>query len=102
MFIFWYCHKRGKETRLAREQACGAGAEAEDNDDDMESDVTDEDVPEDHVKTAGEAEKMSICANGKEARHDDAQNELQESAGLVAGERNGRRTELEAEKSVGV
>jgi len=101
MFVFWYCHKRGKETRLAREQACGTSAEAED-DDDMESDITDEDVPGDDVKTAGEAEKMSICAEGIEAPHDDTQNELQESPVLVAGERNGRRTELEAEKSIGV
>lgn len=85
MFVFWYCHKRGKETRLAREEAASANAEAE-YDDDMESDVTDEDMPEDEEKTE-EADESSTRAKDIETLNNDAQHESQESPGVETGGR---------------
>jgi hypothetical protein len=42
MFVFWYCHKRGREVRLAKE-AEAEGAEGEDV---LEVEVTDEEDEE--------------------------------------------------------
>jgi len=39
MFVFWYCHKRGKEVRLAKIEANGP----EEDEDDLEVESTDED-----------------------------------------------------------
>jgi len=48
MFVFWYCHKRGKETRLAQtaEAELQAGASADRDVDDEDSDDTDDDILE--------------------------------------------------------
>ena len=51
MFVFWYCHKRGREVRLAKEAAEEAGegeeveGEGEDEEEDLE-DVDEEDYEE--------------------------------------------------------
>lgn len=45
MFVFWYCHKRGREARLAKESAgekAGGEADGADDDDDIEVDSTDD------------------------------------------------------------
>lgn len=56
MFVFWYCHKRGKETRLAKaaegeaqEGEAKDGGEDADDGDDIEVDDTDEDTPDDNA-----------------------------------------------------
>lgn len=54
MFVFWYCHKRGRETRLAREAEV---ASMDGDDDDEENDVSDTD--EDDVKTKKMDELLS-------------------------------------------
>ena len=38
MFVFWYCHKRGKEVRLAKEAEGIEGAEESGADDTVEED----------------------------------------------------------------
>jgi hypothetical protein len=43
MFVFWYCHKRGKEVRLAaQDQEKGGDGVVEDGDGELEIEVTDE------------------------------------------------------------
>ena len=44
MFVFWYCHKRGREVRLAREAEEGQG-DGEDEDA-LEVEVSDEEGEE--------------------------------------------------------
>jgi hypothetical protein len=47
MFVFWYCHKRGKEARLAREAGAGGDGSAEvaeDEDGELEVEVSDEEA----------------------------------------------------------
>ena len=70
MFVFWYCHKRGKEVRLAREGAAPSsdGAadqkaeEGEDDDDDIE--VTDSEDGEDGGAAEELAEKIASDVKG--------------------------------------
>lgn len=62
MFVFWYCHKRGKETRLAREAASGSEVEIEELDEDG-NDTADEkaaeaDSFEESVSGEGKFEEM--------------------------------------------
>jgi hypothetical protein len=40
MFVFWYCHKRGREVRLAREAEEGQGDD--ENEDALDVEVSDE------------------------------------------------------------
>jgi len=60
MFVFWYCHKRGREMRLAKEAAAGGKdgesrvEEVEGDDDDLEVEVTDEEEGEDEAEEGGE------------------------------------------------
>ncbi|KAK6441443.1 hypothetical protein LTR95_002324 [Oleoguttula sp. CCFEE 5521] len=77
MFVFWYCHKRGKEVRLAKEQAAlkegdGASDVAEDDDDEIEvSDLEDgEDTDE---KTGEEATGESSEEHSKDNADDVAE-----------------------------
>lgn len=44
MFVFWYCHKRGKEVRLAKEaegSVDGGGEVLGEEEDEVDEDVTD-------------------------------------------------------------
>jgi hypothetical protein len=52
MFVFWYCHKRGREVRLAKE----AEAEGVEGEDVLEVEVTDEE-DEELEKEVAELEK---------------------------------------------
>ncbi|KXT00027.1 hypothetical protein AC578_4846 [Pseudocercospora eumusae] len=47
MFVFWYCHKRGKETRLAKEKEAEIASM---DDDDDENDVSDSDESDPDTK----------------------------------------------------
>lgn len=48
MFVFWYCHKRGREVRLAREAEAAGGEDddalevevSDDEDEELEGEVT--------------------------------------------------------------
>nr|OQO26539.1 hypothetical protein B0A51_08786 [Rachicladosporium sp. CCFEE 5018] len=69
MFVFWYCHKRGKEVRLAKEQAAleegdGTADVVDDEDDDIE--VSDsEDGEEADEKIGEEATEKPTEADSK-------------------------------------
>ena len=52
MFVFWYCHKRGKEVRLARE-----AEEGEEGEDVLEVEVSDDEDAEKVEEELGELEK---------------------------------------------
>lgn len=52
MFVFWYCHKRGREVRLAREAE--EGQEDGEDDDALEVEVSDEE----DEKVAQEVEEL--------------------------------------------
>ncbi|OQO10386.1 hypothetical protein B0A48_03682 [Cryoendolithus antarcticus] len=77
MFVFWYCHKRGKEVRLAKEQAAlkegdGAADVAEEDDDEIE--VSDsEDDEETEEKTGEETTEKSTEADTKDNSEDVAE-----------------------------
>ncbi|KAF7191913.1 hypothetical protein HII31_06723 [Pseudocercospora fuligena] len=51
MFVFWYCHKRGKETRLAKEKEAEIASM---DDDDDENDVSDSDESDPDTKKMDE------------------------------------------------
>lgn len=42
MFVFWYCHKRGKETRLSREHLSAEASESQLESSKIEFDQTDQ------------------------------------------------------------
>jgi hypothetical protein len=46
LLVFWYCHKRGREVRLAKEKAAEDDHRFEelDDDDDDDGDSTDDDI----------------------------------------------------------
>lgn len=50
MFVFWYCHKRGKESRLAREAEAG---KVEGDEEDGDFDESDSDEGKDVVGEPG-------------------------------------------------
>lgn len=66
MFVFWYCHKRGKETRLAK-AAEGEAQEGEakegdddvDDGDDIEAEYTDEEAAGDDAAAEKIAEGVA-------------------------------------------
>lgn len=65
MFVFWYCHKRGKQVRLEREGAAASAlgdVTAEEEDDDLE--VTDSDEGEEGAAEAV-AEKIASDVKGE-------------------------------------
>ncbi|WPG99372.1 Hypothetical protein R9X50_00218600 [Acrodontium crateriforme] len=66
MFTFWYCHKRGKETRLAREQEQGKldGSGLEGDDEDLEVEVSDDNDDDD------DDEKVDTKDDGADAKND--------------------------------
>ena len=61
MFVFWYCHKRGKEVRLAREQAEGASKEGGEE---LEVDASDTADESELEEMAEELEKAGSNAQG--------------------------------------
>ena len=61
MFVFWYCHKRGKEVRLAREQAEGTSKEGGEE---LEVDASDTADESELEEMAEELEKAGSEAQG--------------------------------------
>ncbi|OQO07786.1 hypothetical protein B0A48_06577 [Cryoendolithus antarcticus] len=90
MFVFWYCHKRGKEVRLAKEQAAlkegdGAADVAEEDDDEIE--VSDsEDGEEADEKTGEEITEKTTEPDSKADADDVAEKLAQEVEADSKGE----------------
>ncbi|KAK3703795.1 hypothetical protein LTR37_014241 [Vermiconidia calcicola] len=126
MFVFWYCHKRGKEVRLAREaegkelkegeedevlEVSGDEAEGEDEDPELSKQI---DEAADSLSQPTSAEKKGI--DGKAAETEKVAETEKSSAEKVAEQGGGEKgletgaekaggdqgAELEAEKAVGV
>lgn len=102
MFVFWYCHKRGREVRLAREAAEAEGEEGDvlevetsDEDDAEKAEVGDEEeaeeLPEDVDSLEKEIDEKADVLN----RPDPTEVPLPEQ-----GKEKG--AEMEAEKATGV
>nr|POF18522.1 hypothetical protein CFP56_63066 [Quercus suber] len=67
MFVFWYCHKRGRETRLAREAEASGPADDGDDGEDFESSGSDEeDGTTDDVKAKSNVRASDQVNVGKE------------------------------------
>jgi hypothetical protein len=67
MFVFWYCHKRGKEVRLAQEAESGTieDGEVEDEDDGKSFEGSDDEEYEDDDETADEELSKQIDEKAK-------------------------------------
>ncbi|KAF2769579.1 hypothetical protein EJ03DRAFT_327182 [Teratosphaeria nubilosa] len=102
MFVFWYCHKRGKESRLAREQAAlgedgtGEKGEEEGEDEDFEASEDDDEDEEEMVEGTTAGEKSAEAKNDVLGQPEPSEVPLPDKA---QGEKG---AELEASKSVGV
>lgn len=108
MFVFYYCHKRGREVRLAREAANSASGDGtvEEVEDDDEIEVTDEEEPEEEEGAEGEedaeAEPDEKTAAEPEAEKTAALNQSDPTeVPLPEKEKGEQGAELEAEKAVG-
>ena len=104
MFVFWYCHKRGKEVRLAKEAGEGGTGEEEDVlevSDDGDGDADEEDLDEDAKEEVNDVEE-EVDADEKKA---DVLNQPEPTEVPIREkeEKGGEKgAELEGEKSVGV
>lgn len=66
MFVFWYCHKRGKEVRLAKE-AEAASTAGETGDEEAEDTVEDDEDDEDE-RPAADDEKYQAMLRDVESK----------------------------------
>ncbi|PPJ57428.1 hypothetical protein CBER1_01352 [Cercospora berteroae] len=83
MFVFWYCHKRGKEVRLANESASSSQIFEQDGEGDIEvSESSDSEEDEKAAAAAAEA-KIEKTLN----QHDPAQVPLPRTESDVGGEK---------------
>ncbi|TKA26172.1 hypothetical protein B0A50_04669 [Salinomyces thailandicus] len=104
MFVFWYCHKRGREVRLAKEgeEAGEQVEEASEEGEDVEAsdDTEDEKAGQDQEETMDSAE----AAGGQtEKAGDDVSKQPQSSEVPLPDKAKGEKgAEVEAEKAVGV
>ncbi|KAK3724077.1 hypothetical protein LTR37_001199 [Vermiconidia calcicola] len=127
MFVFWYCHKRGKEVRLAREaegkelkegeedevlEVSGDEAEVEDDDPELSKQIeeaakslsqpTSTEAPVSDTEKGGEgkvAETEKVGAEEAGAEEAGGEKGLKTGAEKAGGDKG---AELEAEKAVGV
>ena len=80
MFVFWYCHKRGKQVRLDREiesgkageanEASGAAADSKEESDGSDFDATDSDGGEE-VDNNDIAEQIATAVKEDRATEDE-------------------------------
>ncbi|KAK5128493.1 hypothetical protein LTR85_003161 [Meristemomyces frigidus] len=105
MFVFWYCHKRGKEARLAKEAEAGKEGEtvAEDDDGEFEAEVTDEEEAEGEAeeKTADEPAEGKPAEGEPEsaAKQEDSAEAVSETAEKTKEEGIGKSEPSEASKA---
>ena len=94
MFVFWYCHKRGKEVRLAREAAEGQEGE----EDVLEVEDSDEDDAEEAEEPQMDLEKLEKDVDEKA----DVLNQPDPPEVPLPEQGTEKGAEMEAEKTVGV
>lgn len=111
MFVFWYCHKRGKQVRLEREGAAASAsgdATAAEEDDDLE--VTDSDEGEEGAAEAV-AEKIASDVKGETGAAQESESNAKDDlltqpepseVPLPDAEKGEKGAALEETKSVGV
>ena len=112
MFVFWYCHKRGKQVRLDRENEEGKASEAAEGKDDFDGsdfDATDSDNADDdndiaeQIATAVKEDRYNDDEAAALKRKEDVLSKPEAAkAPLPDAEKGEKGAELEAEKSVGV
>jgi len=114
MFVFWYCHKRGKQVRLEREgAAAGASGDATAEEDDEDLEVTDSDEGEEGAaeavaeKIASDVKEETGAAEAGDGKaKDDLLNQAEPSQvplpDVEKGEKGEKGAKLEETKSVGV
>ena len=104
MFVFWYCHKRGKEVRLAREAAEGQEGEedileVEDSDeDDAEKVEGSDEEAEEAEEPQEDLEKLEKDVDEKA----DVLNQPDPPEVPLPEQGTEKGAEMEAEKTVGV
>jgi hypothetical protein len=63
LFVFWYCHKRGKETRLDKERLAAEGASDVDN---SASDLEESEILEKHTDNVEPPIQLGSASNIEE------------------------------------
>jgi hypothetical protein len=106
MFVFWYCHKRGKQVRLDRETEAGEAGKTDDAEAEGGSDFDATDS-EDGGDVDDAAEKIAQAVKNDSAESsgakDDVLNQPEPAqVPLPDAEKGEKGAALEAEKSVGV
>ena len=92
MFVFWYCHKRGREVRLAKEAEEDGGGEV------LEVEVSDDEEAEELEEELEKVVEDLDEGDDEKAETLDKSDTVEE--GLPQQEEKG--AEMEAEKTVGV
>lgn len=101
MFVFWYCHKRGKQVRLDRETEASKAAEAGEKEESGGSDFDASDSEEGEVDDA--AAKIAAAVKNDRSEKSDILNQPEPAqVPLPDADKGEKRAALEAEKAVGV
>lgn len=105
MFVFWYCHKRGKQVRIDRENEASKTDEAEGKEEygGSDFDASDSDEGDDDDAAAKIAAAVKNDSTEKPKSKEDILNQPEPSQiPLPDTEKGEKGAALEAEKSVGV
>lgn len=112
MFVFWYCHKRGKQVRLDREKATEAelkeGAENDEEEEeqyagsDFEATDSDEGDSNDLAEKIATAVKNDQAESSAQSKNDILNQPEPSQVPLPDNDKGEKGAALEAEKSVGV
>ncbi|KAK3679264.1 hypothetical protein LTR78_000825 [Recurvomyces mirabilis] len=90
MFVFWYSHKRGKEVRLAREAAAqngdGAPEIVEDEDGELEVEVTDEEEGGEEEESIEKDVAAAVAEAQSTEKQDDSAEAVEEKTEKAADE----------------
>ena len=102
MFVFWYCHKRGREVRLANEAGAGKEGETPEEGGSVEvSDVDDSEGEEEENTTETAKSAQAAGEEAGKAKHDTL-NQPEPSQVPLPDTRKGEKgAGLEAEKATG-
>ena len=101
MFVFWYCHKRGKQVRLDRESEASKAAEAGEKEESDGADFDASDSEEGEVDDA--AEKIAAAVKNDSTEKDDILNQPEPAqVPLPDTDKGEKGAAMDAEKDVGV
>lgn len=101
MFVFWYCHKRGKQVRLDRETKASKASEAGEKEEFDGSDFDASDSEEGEVDDA--AAKIAAAVKNDSSEKNDILNQPEPAqVPLPDTDKGENGAALEAEKAVGV